>query len=164
MGARPGGSKAPQSEIIVHDHQTVHYELMLISRDRESDLKEFHLTEQFYDTDKWYDSLKGRAAGRDWVINMMRLDRSPLITREHCLRMAIECLAPRRLHTTSLENVSCTALSDWRKATVSEYESCSMLEIAFLLPERVHDRITLVQWETYSHASDIRKLYALLNA
>eukprot|EP00959_Pyramimonas_sp_CCMP1952_P020658 435947-Pyramimonas_sp.AAC.1 len=39
-----------------------------------------------------------------------------------------------------------------------------MLEIPFLLPERVHDRNRRGQWETYSHASDIRKFYALLNA
>ncbi|CAK0822682.1 unnamed protein product, partial [Prorocentrum cordatum] len=123
--------KAPQSEIIVHDHQTVHYELMLISRDREVDLKEFHLTEQFYENEKW---------------------------------MASEYLAPRRLHTTNLENVSCAALFDWRTAPLSEHESYSVLEILFLLPDPVHDRIRRGQWETYSHASDIRKLHAFLNA
>eukprot|EP00959_Pyramimonas_sp_CCMP1952_P417988 8757425-Pyramimonas_sp.AAC.1 len=54
--------------------------------------------------------------------------------------MAMEHLAPRRLHTTSLADVSCTALFDWGRAAFSEHESYSMIEIPFLLPGHVHDR------------------------
>eukprot|EP00959_Pyramimonas_sp_CCMP1952_P070807 1478628-Pyramimonas_sp.AAC.1 len=40
-----------------------------------------------------------------------------------------------------------------------------MLEIPFLWPDCVHDRVRRGQWEiVFSHATDVRKLYALLNA
>eukprot|EP00959_Pyramimonas_sp_CCMP1952_P397959 8338139-Pyramimonas_sp.AAC.1 len=126
MELRPGPETLP-NEVILRDHQTVNYELMLISRDRETDVNELNLIEQFYDDDQWYDSLMGRVAAREWVINRIRLARSPRITRECCLRVAIEYLVPRRLRTTTLENVSCSALFDWNEATFTEHESHSML-------------------------------------
>eukprot|EP00959_Pyramimonas_sp_CCMP1952_P429800 9001297-Pyramimonas_sp.AAC.1 len=39
-----------------------------------------------------------------------------------------------------------------------------MLEIPFLVPDSVHDRVRQGRWGTCSHATDIRKRYALLNA
>eukprot|EP00959_Pyramimonas_sp_CCMP1952_P410601 8604802-Pyramimonas_sp.AAC.1 len=73
MELRPVSETLPPNEVIFRDHQTVNYEFMLISRDRESDVNEFHVIEQFYENDNWYDSLNGRAAAREWVINRKRL-------------------------------------------------------------------------------------------
>eukprot|EP00959_Pyramimonas_sp_CCMP1952_P469865 9495697-Pyramimonas_sp.AAC.1 len=110
------------------------------------------------------DSLKGRAAARDWVLSRMRLARSPRITMKHCLRMAIEYLVPRRLRTTTIANASCSALHDWSKASFVERENHSMLEIPFLLPDSAHERIRRGGWDKHSRATDVRKLHALLNA
>eukprot|EP00959_Pyramimonas_sp_CCMP1952_P438063 9170979-Pyramimonas_sp.AAC.1 len=94
----------------------------------------------------------------------MRLARSPRITAEYCIRRAIEYLVPRRLHTTDLPDVSCSALFDWSMAKYTEQESCAVLEIPFRLPNWVNDLMAAEQRESYSHATDVRKLYAILNA
>eukprot|EP00959_Pyramimonas_sp_CCMP1952_P359038 7517938-Pyramimonas_sp.AAC.1 len=65
----------------------------------------------------------------------MRLARSPRIAAECRARRAIEYLVPRRLHTTNLPDVSCSALFDWSMVKYTEKESYTMLEIPFRLPD-----------------------------
>eukprot|EP00959_Pyramimonas_sp_CCMP1952_P395172 8279746-Pyramimonas_sp.AAC.1 len=82
---------------------------MLVPRKRGHTTEEFHLVEPFHDADGWYGGPKGRVAAREWALARMRLALSPRITAEHCKRGAIEYLVARRLHTTTVPDLSCSA-------------------------------------------------------
>ncbi|CAK0827936.1 unnamed protein product, partial [Prorocentrum cordatum] len=49
-------------------------------------------------------------------------------------------------------------------AKYTEKDFCAVLEIPFRLPDWVNDLMAAERWESYSHATDVRKVYAILNA